>query len=82
MFGLKTTERHALAALRFADDKQFRSAARRAAVARIPVDAPGRNTLIVRHADIPQFEGLNFTVDPIADKVSDSERAAIRRRIR
>lgn len=82
MLGLKTTERHSLTALRFVDDREFRLAARRAAGAKIPVEAPGNNTLILRLDDVSHFEGLKFSPVAIADKVSDSERASLRRRIR
>jgi hypothetical protein len=46
------------------------------------VDAPGRDTLIVRSSDVKEFDGLAYDVEPIAGKVGDAERASLRRRIR
>jgi len=84
VFGLKAAERNNLTGLRFANDSEFRRAARIAAAAKMPVDAPGDNTLIVRSQDIREFKGLSYSPVPIAiaDKVCDSERASLRRRIR
>ena len=82
MLGLKTVDRFALTALQFISDSEFRRAARRAASLRLPVDVPGRNTLIIRTQDVPVFEGFKFSPVAIADKVSDSDRASLRRRLR
>jgi hypothetical protein len=83
MHGLKGTKNHDLAALHFKDEATFRSAARRAAGADIPVDAPGRNTLIVRTSDTHLFVDLSPETEPIPEtgKISDAERSSLRRRL-
>ena len=84
MLGLKGIKNYELAALRFADGQAFRAAARLAAGADIPVEAPGRNVLIVRAIDVRLFEGggLKFQHEdlPETGKVSDAERSSLRRR--
>lgn len=86
MLGLSSIANHALAALRFKDEVTFRQAARLAVDKQIPVDAPGRNTLIIRTQDIEVFMniGLKFDLEDVPEtrKVSDAERAALRRRLR
>jgi len=51
MFGLRSADASELVALSFRDEATFAIAARIAAARKIPVDAPGRNTLIVRQSD-------------------------------
>ena len=84
MRGLRDVPTQKLTALRFNDDEVFRKAARIAAEARIPVDAPGRRTLIVQLEHVPLFEraALKFERDQIADpeKLASKEYAASRKR--
>lgn len=84
VFGLKAVERDELTALKFLSAADFRAAARLAVTRKIPVDMPGQNVLIVPRCAADQFRGLRFETFPVADpdKVSDRERAALRRRIR
>ncbi len=82
MFGISAIDPDNLVALRFADGETFRQAARVAAEKRIPVDAPGKHTLIVRHTDVGLFQPLNPKVESVADpeKVPAKDLAALRRR--
>ena len=85
MLGLKGIKNQDLAALRFEDEAAFAMAARVAASADIPVDAPGRNVLIVRSVDEGIFaaHGLKFHREELPEtaKISDAERSFLRRRI-
>ena len=83
MFGLKTLPASKLAALKFFDELTFRQAARLAAEHKIPVDAPGHYTLIVRKSDKELFKThrLKFEEEHIAEpeEVSGKELSALRR---
>jgi hypothetical protein len=83
MFDLGAVDRKELIALKFADADEFRRASRLAVRANIPVEVPGDNTLIVRELHRRVFEGLKFELSSIAstEKVSDAERATLRRRV-
>ena len=55
MFNLKTIPAENLTALKFSSEDEFRQAARLAVAKKIPVDAPGYDTLIVRKEDMQLF---------------------------
>lgn len=80
MLGIGTIAPHKLVALRFADAKIFAKAARVAAQKRIPVDAPGHHTLIVRRSDSRFFAALRPEKRGVADpeKVPAKELTALR----
>jgi hypothetical protein len=67
--------------LKFGDEKEFRRAARHAAASQIAVDVPGNDTLIVHLRNVRDFQGFMFTQSLVAQKVSDAERATLRRRV-
>jgi hypothetical protein len=75
MFGLKTIPIEQLAALRFADEQTFREAARLAAEHKIPVEAPGEDTLIVRKTDAALFRDARLMYRE--ERVVDAEKAKV-----
>ena len=83
MFGLRGLKASKLTALRFRDEASFRQAARLAAEHKVPVDAPGHYTLIVRKSDKRLFKmlPLEFEEEPIAEPevVSGKELSGLRR---
>jgi hypothetical protein len=83
MFGLKTLPAKKLTALKFVDEPTFRQAARLAAERKIPVEAPGYHTLIVRKSDRGLFKAkrLKFEEERIGDPegVPGRELSALRR---
>ena len=83
MFDLSSVDRKELIALKFANADEFRKASRRAVRENVPVEVPGDNTLIMREASRRVFADLSFVQSSIVptEKVSDSERAALRRRV-
>lgn len=80
MLGLRDIAPSELRALHFRTEEAFRKAVRIAAHEAIPVEAPGRDTLIVSAKHVPLFDGLKCSVERVAVKVDDPERAALRRR--
>ena len=85
MLSLRSVSPQKLTALRFNDDVSFRKAARVAAEAHIPVDAPGHRTLVVQLEHVGLFERANiaFQRELIADveKVAPKEYGALRKRL-
>ena len=83
MFGLKGLKASKLTAVRFPDEPSFRQAARLAAERKVPVDAPGHYTLIVRKSDKKLFKihPLEFEEEHVADpeEVSGKEPSRLRR---
>ena len=83
MLNLKAIPADALTALKFSSEQEFRKAARLAVEKKIPVDAPGYETLIVRKEDTQLFaqHGLKFLAEGVADPqtVSSKELSGLRR---
>ena len=83
MFNLKTIPAENLIALKFSSEDEFRQAARFAVAKKIPVDATGYDTLIIRKEDTQLFaqHGLKFLPEGIADPktVSSKELSGLRR---
>ena len=80
MLGIGSSDPDKLVSLRFADARTFARAARVAAQKRIPVDAPGHHTLIVRKSDSRFFAALRPKKQGVADpeKVPAKELTALR----
>ncbi len=83
MLSIRTIPSDKLIALRFTNPETFRRAARVAAEHRIPVDAPGHNTLIIQQSDERLFRSarLDFKEKRISnpETVSSKEFARLRR---
>ena len=80
MQGLRNIPPKKLIALEFPDALTFRKAARIAATKKIPADAPGRHTLIIRKSDKKLFKDLGFAERKIADpeKIPQEELSRLR----
>ncbi|OHA06416.1 MAG: hypothetical protein A2934_03495 [Candidatus Sungbacteria bacterium RIFCSPLOWO2_01_FULL_47_10] len=82
MNGLGLVSAKKLIGLEFPDRETFRKAARIAAEKKIPVDAPGRKTLVIKKTDKKYFKHLLFTERRIAipEMLSQNELVLLRKK--